>query len=60
MDNAWDWSCIEIMYSSELTGNCLASNGTCGRKSVTCDDAFGEGWIAKGKCCYGRPCCKCK
>ncbi|XP_076116757.1 thyroid hormone-induced protein B-like [Mytilus galloprovincialis] len=40
-----------------LTGNCLTSNGKCARKGVACDDAFGEGWIDKGKCCNERQCC---
>ncbi|VDI82540.1 Hypothetical predicted protein [Mytilus galloprovincialis] len=43
---------------SRLTGNCLAKNGTCGKKGVSCDNAFGEGWIDIGNCCYGKPCCK--
>ncbi|CAG2236046.1 V2R [Mytilus edulis] len=49
---------IHVSTGGRLTGNCLASNGKCGRKGLTCDDAFGKGWIEKGKCCNGGPCCK--
>ncbi|XP_071123390.1 MAM and LDL-receptor class A domain-containing protein 1-like [Mytilus edulis] len=49
---------IRFSYGGRLTGNCLAKNGTCGKKGVSCDNAFGEGWIDIGNCCYGKPCCK--
>ncbi|CAC5400685.1 unnamed protein product [Mytilus coruscus] len=49
---------LHVSNCGRLTGNCLASNGTCGRKGFTCDDAFGKGWIDEGQCCSGRPCCK--
>ncbi|VDI40779.1 Hypothetical predicted protein [Mytilus galloprovincialis] len=48
---------IRVSHCGRLTGNCLTSNGKCARKGVACDDAFGEGWIDKGKCCNDRPCC---
>ncbi|XP_071181659.1 MAM domain-containing glycosylphosphatidylinositol anchor protein 1-like [Mytilus edulis] len=48
---------IRVSNCGRLTGNCLTSNGKCARKGVACDDAFGEGWIDKGKCCNDRPCC---
>ncbi|CAG2221524.1 unnamed protein product [Mytilus edulis] len=48
---------MHISVAEGLTRNCLTSNGKCARKGVACDDAFGEGWIDKGKCCNERPCC---
>ncbi|XP_071121487.1 MAM domain-containing glycosylphosphatidylinositol anchor protein 1-like isoform X2 [Mytilus edulis] len=48
---------IRVSHCGRLTRNCLTSNGKCARKGVACDDAFGEGWIDKGKCCNERPCC---
>ncbi|XP_071168269.1 uncharacterized protein [Mytilus edulis] len=49
---------IHVSTGGKLTRNCMASNGSCGRKYSTCEDVFGEEWIAKGKCCDRRPCCK--
>ncbi|XP_071123720.1 C-type lectin galactose-binding isoform-like [Mytilus edulis] len=49
---------IHVSTGARLTRNCLASNGRCGRKGVTCDNAFGKEWIKKGRCCNGGPCCK--
>ncbi|XP_071121987.1 uncharacterized protein [Mytilus edulis] len=49
---------IHVSTGGRLTRNCLASNGTCGRKGLTCDGAFGKGWIERGRCCNGGPCCK--
>ncbi|XP_071122528.1 MAM domain-containing glycosylphosphatidylinositol anchor protein 2-like [Mytilus edulis] len=49
---------IRVSNGGRLTGDCLSTNGTCGTSGVTCVAAFGEGWIYKGKCCYGKPCCK--
>ncbi|CAG2254816.1 unnamed protein product [Mytilus edulis] len=48
-----------VLYHSVLSGICLASNGTCGRKGFTCDKKFGSGWKYNGSCCNDRPCCKC-
>ncbi|CAC5404528.1 unnamed protein product [Mytilus coruscus] len=47
-----------VKSQSILSGICLASNGTCGRKGFTCDETFGSGWIYNGSCCNERPCCK--
>ncbi|CAG2215567.1 unnamed protein product [Mytilus edulis] len=41
-----------------LTGQCLASNGKCGTKGLTCEQKFGPGWIKKGRCCNEKPCCE--
>ncbi|VDI58171.1 Hypothetical predicted protein [Mytilus galloprovincialis] len=41
-----------------LTGQCLASNGKCGTKGLTCEQKFGKGWINKGRCCNEKPCCE--
>ncbi|VDI81314.1 Hypothetical predicted protein [Mytilus galloprovincialis] len=49
---------IHVSTGERLTRNCLASNGRCGQKGLTCNDAFGKGWIKKGRCCNGGPCCK--
>ncbi|XP_071123703.1 perlucin-like protein [Mytilus edulis] len=49
---------IHVSTGARLTRNCLASNGRCGRKGLTCDNAFGKEWIKKGRCCNGGPCCK--
>ncbi|XP_063399502.1 uncharacterized protein LOC134684152 [Mytilus trossulus] len=49
---------IHVSTGGRLTGNCLASNGTCGQKGRTCESAFGKGWIKDGRCCNGGPCCK--
>ncbi|XP_071168259.1 uncharacterized protein [Mytilus edulis] len=49
---------IHVSTGGKLTRNCMAANGSCGRKDSTCKDVFGEEWIAKGKCCDRRPCCK--
>ncbi|CAG2216094.1 unnamed protein product [Mytilus edulis] len=55
----WDTATIDIQQYSNpvvrLTGNCLAKNGTCGKKGVSCDNAFGEGWIDIGNCSDSRP-----
>ncbi|XP_063406649.1 MAM domain-containing glycosylphosphatidylinositol anchor protein 1-like [Mytilus trossulus] len=40
-----------------LTEQCLALNGLCGRKGLTCEQIFGLGWIEKGICCNKKPCC---
>ncbi|CAC5363971.1 unnamed protein product [Mytilus coruscus] len=50
--------CIAVLYFSGLTKKCLASNGVCGTKDLTCTDSFGGGWINEGRCCYEKPCCK--
>ncbi|CAG2194731.1 unnamed protein product [Mytilus edulis] len=50
--------CIGVLYYSVLSGICLASNGTCGKKGVPCNETFGSEWTYNGKCCNGKPCCK--
>ncbi|CAG2216279.1 unnamed protein product [Mytilus edulis] len=50
--------CIGILYYSDLSEKCLASNGTCGKKGVPCNETFGSDWTYNGKCCNKRPCCK--
>ncbi|CAG2197975.1 unnamed protein product [Mytilus edulis] len=50
--------CIGVLYYSVLSGICLASNGTCGKKGVPCKETFGSEWTYTGKCCNERPCCK--
>ncbi|CAG2254396.1 unnamed protein product [Mytilus edulis] len=49
--------CIDVLFSLVLTGQCLASNGKCGTKGLTCEQKFGQGWIKKGRCCNEKPCC---
>ncbi|CAG2192900.1 unnamed protein product [Mytilus edulis] len=49
--------CIDVLFSLVLTGQCLASNGKCGTKGLTCEQKFGQGWINKGRCCNEKPCC---
>ncbi|CAG2210664.1 unnamed protein product [Mytilus edulis] len=50
--------CIDVLFSLVLTGQCLASNGKCGTKGLTCEQKFGQGWINKGRCCNEKPCCE--
>ena len=50
--------CIDVLFSLVLTGQCLASNGKCGTKGLTCEQKFGPGWINKGTCCHEKPCCE--
>ncbi|XP_052086488.1 MAM domain-containing glycosylphosphatidylinositol anchor protein 1-like [Mytilus californianus] len=47
-----------LSKGERLTEKCLASNGICGTKDLTCNDSFGSRWINEGRCCYERPCCK--
>ncbi|XP_076083878.1 MAM domain-containing glycosylphosphatidylinositol anchor protein 2-like [Mytilus galloprovincialis] len=48
---------IYVTNGGILTGQCLASNGKCGTKGLTCEQKFGQGWINKGRCCNEKPCC---
>ncbi|VDI13161.1 Hypothetical predicted protein [Mytilus galloprovincialis] len=41
---------IHVSTGERLTRNCLASNGRCGRKGLTCDNAFGKEVDQKGRC----------
>ncbi|CAG2213344.1 unnamed protein product [Mytilus edulis] len=52
--------CFEYCTFSALSGICIASNGTCGKKGVPCKETFGSEWTVNGKCCRKRPCCKCQ
>ncbi|CAG2209365.1 HEPH [Mytilus edulis] len=47
-----------VSVQPALSGKCLASNGKCGEKNVSCNETFGPEWTYNGKCCSGRPCCK--
>ncbi|XP_071179813.1 uncharacterized protein [Mytilus edulis] len=49
---------IDVTNGGILSRICLASNGTCGQKGVTCNETFGPEWTYNGKCCNERPCCK--
>ncbi|XP_071128226.1 uncharacterized protein [Mytilus edulis] len=49
---------IDVSNGGILSGICLASNGTCGKKGVPCNETFGSEWTYNGKCCNGKPCCK--
>ncbi|XP_071127361.1 uncharacterized protein [Mytilus edulis] len=49
---------IDVSNGGILSGICLASNGTCGKKGVACNETFGSEWTYNGKCCNGKPCCK--
>ncbi|CAG2203269.1 unnamed protein product [Mytilus edulis] len=49
---------IGVSKGGTLSGKCLASNGKCGEKNVSCNETFGPEWTYNGKCCSGRPCCK--
>ncbi|XP_071144458.1 uncharacterized protein [Mytilus edulis] len=49
---------IGVSKGGILSGKCLASNGTCGKKNVLCTETFGPEWTYTGKCCNERPCCK--
>ncbi|XP_071142290.1 MAM domain-containing glycosylphosphatidylinositol anchor protein 1-like [Mytilus edulis] len=49
---------VYVINGNILTGQCLASNGKCGTKGLTCEQKFGPGWINKGTCCHEKPCCE--
>ncbi|XP_076106214.1 uncharacterized protein LOC143074874 [Mytilus galloprovincialis] len=49
---------IDVSNGGILSGMCHASNGTCGKKGVPCNQTFGSEWTYTGKCCNERPCCK--
>ncbi|XP_071177322.1 uncharacterized protein [Mytilus edulis] len=57
------WCCLIVFIFctigvSKGGRKCLASNGKCGEKNVSCNETFGPEWTYNGKCCSGRPCCK--
>ncbi|XP_071144249.1 uncharacterized protein [Mytilus edulis] len=57
------WCCLIVFIFctigvSKGGKKCLASNGKCGEKNVSCNETFGPEWTYNGKCCSGRPCCK--
>ncbi|XP_071141943.1 uncharacterized protein [Mytilus edulis] len=57
------WCCLIVFIFctigvSKGGRKCIASNGKCGEKNVSCNETFGPEWTYNGKCCSGRPCCK--